>query len=137
MSRRGARAADQGGLPDSAGYTIATGAARGNLANLGAPVERANGQALGGALIPPIVIIALFVLAATTALAVNLRRRRFALLRTIGASRGQVRRAILAELAVCGLVGGLLGLVPGAALGALGVHALAAHRCCPPARGPG
>jgi putative ABC transport system permease protein len=113
------------------GYTIATGAARGDLADLNAPVERANGQVLGVAMIPPIVLVSLFVLAATTALAVNLRRRRFALLRTVGATRGQVRRAILAELAVCGVVGGLLGSLPGRALGALGVHALAAHQMLP------
>ena len=119
------------------GYTIATGAARGNLADLNAQVERANGQGLGAALIPPIVIIALFVLAATTALAVNLRRRRFALLRTVGATRGQVRRAILAELGVCGVAGGVLGSLPGMALGALGVRALAAHQLLPAGWGPG
>ena len=107
------RAALHGGR----GYTIATGAARGDVANLNAAVERSDGQILGAALIPPIVMISLFVLAATTALAVNLRRRRFALLRTVGATRGQVRRAILAELAGCGLAGGLLGWLPGAALG--------------------
>jgi len=121
------RAALHGGQ----GYTIATGAARGDVANLNAPIERANGQALGGALIPPIVLISLFVLAATTALAVNLRRRRYTRLRMAGATRGQVRRAILAELAVCGVAGGVLGFLPGAALGALGAHALAAHQMLP------
>jgi putative ABC transport system permease protein len=121
------RAALHGGQ----GYTIATGAARGDLANLNAAVERSNGQALGGALIAPIVMISLFVLASTTALAVNLRRRRFALLRAVGATRGQVRRAILAELVVCGAVGGALGWLPGVGLGAVGVHALAAHQMLP------
>ena len=121
------RAALHGGR----GYTIATGAARGDVADLNAAVERANGQVLGAALIPPIVTISLFVLAATTGLAVNLRRRRFALLRTVGATRGQVRRAILAELAVCGVAGGALGWLPGVALGGLGVHALAAHQMLP------
>jgi putative ABC transport system permease protein len=113
------------------GYTIATGAARGDVANLDAAVERSDGQILGVALIPPIVMISLFVLAATTGLAVNLRRRRYALLRTVGATRGQVRRAIWAELAGCGLAGGLLGWLPGAALGTAGVHALAAHQMLP------
>ena len=113
------------------GYTIATGAARGDVANLDAAVERSNGQALAGALIIPIVLISLFVLASTTALAVNLRRRRFALLRAVGATRGQVRRAILAELAVCGVVGGALAWLPGAALGPVGVRALAAHQMLP------
>jgi putative ABC transport system permease protein len=113
------------------GYTIATGAARGDVANLNAAVERSNGQSFAGALIVPIVMISLFVLASTTALAVNLRRRRFALLRAVGATRGQVRRAILTELAVCGMVGGALGWLPGAGLGALGVRALAAHEMLP------
>jgi hypothetical protein len=113
------------------GYTIATGPARGDLADLHAAVERSDGQVLGAALIPPIVMVSLFVLAATTGLAVNLRRRRFALLRTVGATRGQVRRAILAELAVCGAVGGGLAWLPGVALGGLGVRALAAHQMLP------
>jgi putative ABC transport system permease protein len=113
------------------GYTIATGAARGDVANLNAAVERSNGQGLAGALIAPIVLISLFVLASTTALAVNLRRRRFALLRAVGATRGQVRRAILTELAVCGAAGGALGWLPGTALGAAGVRALAAHQMLP------
>ena len=121
------RAALHGGR----GYTIATGPARGDVADLNAAVERSDGQILGAALIPPIVTISLFVLAATTALAVSLRRRRYALLRTVGATRGQVRRAILAELAVCGLAGGALGWLPGVALGGLGVHALAAHQMLP------
>jgi putative ABC transport system permease protein len=101
------------------------------VADLNAAVERSDGQVLGAALIPPIVTISLFVLAATTGLAVSLRRRRFALLRTVGATRGQVRRAILAELAVCGVAGGALGWLPGVALGGLGVHALAAHQMLP------
>jgi len=113
------------------GYTIATGAARGDVANLNAAVERSNGQSLAGAIIVPIAAISLFVLASTTALAVNLRRRRFALLRAVGATRGQVRRAILAELAVCGAVGGALGWLPGAALGAIGVRSLASHQLLP------
>ena len=118
-------------LHGGAGYTIATGSARGDVANLNAAVERANGSALGIALIPPIVTISLFVVAATTALAVNLRRRRYTRLRTAGATRGQVRRAIMAELAVCGVAGGVLGWLPGTALGALGVHALAGHQMLP------
>jgi len=112
-------------------YTIATGAARGDLANLNAPAERSNGQGLGAALVPPIVLISLFVLAATTALAVNLRRPRYTKLRMAGATRGQVRRSVMAELAVCGLAGGLLGFLPGLALGALGTHAMAAHGLLP------
>jgi putative ABC transport system permease protein len=133
LAQRIRAALPRDGVPG--GYTVATGAARGDLADLNAPIERSNGQGLGAALIPPIVLVSMFVLASTTALAVNLRRRRFALLRTIGASRGQVRRAILAELTVCGLAGGLLGVLPGAVLGVLGTHALAAHQMLPAGSG--
>jgi putative ABC transport system permease protein len=119
-------------LHGGAGYTIATGAARGDLANIDLPVERANGRQLGFALIPFIVATALFTLAATTALAVSLRRRRYALLRAVGATRGQVRRAVLAEQALLAVGGGILGYLPGALLGRLGVHALASHGVLPP-----
>ena len=118
-------------LHGGAGYTIATGAARGDVADLNAAVERSDGAGLGVALIIPIVVISMFVLASTTALAVNLRRRRFALLRAVGATRGQVRRAILTELLLCGAVGGALGWLPGAFLGARCVRALAAHQLLP------
>lgn len=119
-------------LHDSAGYTIATGAARADLADPGLAVEVANGQALGGAVIPMLIITALFALAATTALSVDLRRRRSALLRAIGATRGQVRRAVLAEQALLAVAGGLLGYLPGTVLGVLGVSALVAHGMLPP-----
>lgn len=118
-------------LRGGAGYTIATGAARGGLANLGLAVEMANGQALGAAVIPLLIITALFALAATTALSVDLRHRRFALLRAVGATRGQVRRAVLAEQALLAVAGGLLGYLPGVVLGALGVGALAGHGILP------
>src|SRR5450756_2446640 len=72
-------------------------------ASLDLPAERANGHDLCVTLIPFIVLTALFALAATTALAVSLRHRRFALLRAVGATRGQVRRAVLAEQALLAL----------------------------------
>jgi putative ABC transport system permease protein len=121
------RAALHGG----AGYTIATGAARADLANLDLPVVRANGRDLGITLIPFILLTALFALAATTALAVSLRRRRFALLRAAGATRGQVRRAVLAEQALLAAAGGVLGYLPGTLLGRTGVSALASHGILP------
>ncbi len=118
-------------LHGGARYAVATGQARADLANPGLAVEVANGRSLGGAVIPMLIITALFALAATTALAVDLRRRRYALLRAIGATRGQVRRAVLAEQALLAVAGGLLGYLPGMLLGALGVHALAAHGLLP------
>lgn len=119
-------------LHGAAGYDIAAGSARGALANPGLAIEAANGHALGGAVIPMLIITALFSLAATTALSVDLRRRRFALLRAVGATRGQIRRAILAEQALLAVAGGLLGFLPGTLAGAAGVRALAAHGLLPP-----
>ena len=119
-------------LHGGAGYTIATGAARGDLANINLPVERSTGRQLGFTLIPLILVTALFALAATTALAVSLRGRRYALLRAVGATRGQVRRAVLAEQALLGVGGGLLGYLPGALLGRVGVSAFAGHGLLPP-----
>jgi len=113
-------------------YTIATGAARGDLANLSVAAERVNGRTLAASVVPVIVLIAFFVLAGTTALSVSLRRRRFALLRAVGATRGQVRRAILGELALLGVAGGGVACLPGALLGAAGARALAAHGLFPP-----
>jgi len=118
-------------LHGGAGYTIATGATRADLANLGLAVEIANGQALGGAVIPLLIITALVTLAATTALSVELRRRRFALLRAVGATRGQLRRAVLAEQALLAVAGALIGYLPGTVLGALAVRALVAHGMLP------
>ena len=119
-------------LHGGAGYTIATGAARADLANLDLPVERSTGRQIGSTLIPLILLTALFALAATTALAVSLRGRRYALLRAVGATRGQVRRAVLAEQALLAAAGGLLGYLPGALLGRAGVSALASHGLLPP-----
>ena len=118
-------------LHGGTGYTIATGAARAELADPELAVEAANGHALGGAVIPLLIVIALFTLAATTALSVDLRRRRFALLRAVGATRGQVRRAVLAEQALLAVAGGLLGYLPGTLLSVLAVDALASHGLLP------
>ncbi len=119
-------------LHGGAGYTIATGAGRAELADPELAVQAANGHALGIAVIPLLIVIALFTLGATTALSVDLRRRRFALLRAVGATRGQVRRAVLAEQALLAVAGGLLGYLPGTLLSVLAVGALASHGLLPP-----
>ncbi|MGW8764857.1 FtsX-like permease family protein [Streptomyces sp. NPDC055815] len=65
--------------------------------------------------------VSVFVVASTFAFAVALRRREFGLLRTAGATPGQVRRLLLAEAAVLGV----LASAAGCALGALGGPLLA------------
>jgi putative ABC transport system permease protein len=118
-------------LPGGAGYTVADGAARAELADPQLAVEVANGHGLGAAVIPMLIITAMFTLAATTALSVELRRRRFALLRAVGATRGQVRRAVLAEQALLAVAGGLVGYLPGTLLSMAAVSALASHGLLP------
>ncbi|MFD3532369.1 FtsX-like permease family protein [Streptomyces sp. NPDC058664] len=65
--------------------------------------------------------VSVFVVASTFAFAVALRRREFGLLRTAGATPGQIRRLLLAEAMALGV----LASAAGCALGALGAPLLA------------
>ncbi|WP_426364545.1 FtsX-like permease family protein [Streptomyces sp. E-08] len=65
--------------------------------------------------------VSVFVVASTFAFAVALRRREFGLLRTAGATPGQIRRLLFTEAAVLGV----LASAAGCALGALGAPLLA------------
>ncbi|MEU0405232.1 FtsX-like permease family protein [Streptomyces sp. NPDC006197] len=65
--------------------------------------------------------VSVFVVASTFAFAVALRRREFGLLRTAGATPGQIRRLLLTEAAALGV----LASAAGCALGALGAPLLA------------
>ncbi|MCK8433707.1 ABC transporter permease [Streptomyces sp. D2-8] len=67
--------------------------------------------------------VSVFVVASTFAFAVAQRRRGFALLRTAGATPGQIRRAVLVEA----LVVGTLASAAGCALGSYGAPLLAAR----------
>ena len=99
----------------------------------GAAVESANGQALAGAVIPMLVITALFVLAAPPRCRWNLRRRRFALLRAVGATAA--RCAGRSSPSWPARRGRRRAWLPARhALGALAVSALAAHGMLPPGR---
>ncbi|HEX6884498.1 MAG TPA: ABC transporter permease [Planctomycetota bacterium] len=68
------------------------------------------------------VLVAIVLVATTLATAVVERRAVIALLRSLGASQGQLGAAVLAESAAIGLAGGLLGVV----LGWAGARAIAA-----------
>ncbi|MFR0354220.1 FtsX-like permease family protein [Streptomyces sediminimaris] len=63
-----------------------------------------------------VLLVAVFVLCATTSLSVRHRRREIALLRAIGTTPGQIRRMLAAEAAATGLVAGVLGSPLGLAL---------------------
>ncbi|MBB5874003.1 putative ABC transport system permease protein [Allocatelliglobosispora scoriae] len=62
------------------------------------------------------VLAGMFVIANTFTMLVAQRTRQFALLRAVGARRRQVRRAVLAEAAVLGLVGATIGAATGLGL---------------------
>ncbi|MFF1699225.1 FtsX-like permease family protein [Streptomyces sp. NPDC058257] len=59
------------------------------------------------------VFVAVFVVSSTFAFAVSQRRREFALLRTIGATRRQVRRMVLSEAWLIAVVASALGALTG------------------------
>jgi putative ABC transport system permease protein len=67
------------------------------------------------------LLVGMFVIANTFTMLVTQRVRQFALLRAVGASRRQVRRAVLAEAAALGLVGAVVGTALGIGLGVLAV----------------
>ena len=68
--------------------------------------------------------IAMFVLAGTIAFAVEGRRRQIALVRAIGATPGQVRRMLLLQTGLIGLVAGAAGCLAATVLFGPFVHAL-------------
>ena len=68
--------------------------------------------------------IAIFVVAGTIGFAVARRRREIALLRAVGATPGQVRRLLLGESALVGLLAGAAGCLAASALLAPFTHAL-------------
>ena len=69
------------------------------------------------------LFVAVFLIFNTFSMLVAQRTRELALLRAVGASRGQVRRSVLAEAAVLGLLAAALGVV-GGILVSLGLRAL-------------
>ncbi|MEU7570850.1 FtsX-like permease family protein [Micromonospora sp. NPDC049240] len=80
------------------------------------------------------VVVAGFVIANTFAIVLAQRSRRTALLRLVGATRGQVYRATLAEAALTGLFASVLGVLAGTALSA-GLGALLGGTGAPVADG--
>jgi putative ABC transport system permease protein len=113
------------------GYTIATGAARGAVENPAVAGDDADIEGLGGSAGADIILIALFVVAGTIALSVSQRHRQFALLRAVGATGGQVRRAVLAEMVALGVAGGVAGWLPGCWLAGLAVRGMVSHDLLP------
>ena len=81
------------------------------------------------------VLISLFVAASTVALSVSERASTCALLRAVGATPGQVRRTVMAELAVLGALASL-GYLLGVWLASFTVRGFAAHQVVPASTRP-
>lgn len=69
------------------------------------------------------LLVGMFVIANTFTMLVTQRVRQFALLRAVGATRRQVRRAVLLESAALGVVGATIGAAVGIGLGLLAMWA--------------
>jgi len=91
------------------GAAVLTGSARGQAEDVQAAGEGTDMTDFAFGAGVPVALIALFVVAGAAGRSVASRRRGYALLRAIGATPGQVRRAVAGEMAVLGVVGGLLG----------------------------
>ena len=105
-------------------YGVVAGADRGAAENPAIAGDDSDIEGLGGSAGADIIIISLLVVAGTVALSVSQRHRQFALLRAVGATPGQVRLAVIAELAALGVAGGVAGWLPGCWLAALAVHGM-------------
>jgi putative ABC transport system permease protein len=112
-------------------YAVVTGAARSAAENPAIAGDASNIEGLGGSAGADIIIISLFVVAGTVALSVSQRHRQFALLRAVGATPGQVRLAVIAELAALGVLGGVAGWLPGCWLASLAVHGMINRQLLP------
>ncbi|MEJ4113576.1 ABC transporter permease [Corynebacterium kroppenstedtii] len=59
------------------------------------------------------VIVGTFIIANTFSMIVAQRQREFALLRSLGASRGHITRSVLVEAAIIGVIGSVIGIAAG------------------------
>ncbi|MEU9113003.1 FtsX-like permease family protein [Streptomyces sp. NPDC048483] len=112
---RAVAAAAQRAVP--AGYHARTGKA---LADAAGRQSDAEADDLRLTMLPfaaVTLLVGMFVIANTFTMLVSQRTRQFALLRAVGARKRQVRRGVLVEAAVLGVVGGTIGTLAGVALG--------------------
>ncbi|MFJ9419647.1 ABC transporter permease [Streptomyces sp. NPDC101227] len=109
------KAAVQKTVPDD--YHVETGSA---LTDAAVRQSDSEAQDLRMTMLPfaaVALLVGMFVIANTFTMLVSQRTRQFALLRAVGARKGQVRTGIIAEAGVLGLAGGTIGTLAGVALG--------------------
>ncbi|WP_328655854.1 ABC transporter permease [Streptomyces sp. NBC_00334] len=98
------------------GARVHTGDDRGAVEDRGLGYAKEMLTGLGGSFGGISAAVAVFTASGTVALSVAQRAREFALLRAIGATPRQIRRAVAAEALLVAPVAGLVGCLPGAAL---------------------
>ncbi len=111
--------------------SVVTGNNRGEAENLGAASDLSSFSDLAVATGIINVLVSLFVAASTVALSVAERTRSWALLRAVGATPGQVRRMVMAELAVLGVLAGAARYLPGIWLASVTVRGFVGHQLAP------
>ncbi|MEV1079271.1 FtsX-like permease family protein [Streptomyces sp. NPDC050211] len=102
-------------LADS-GVKVHTGDDRGAVEDRGLGYAREMLTGLGGSFGGIAAMVAVFTASGTVALSVAQRAREFALLRAVGATPRQIRRAVAAEALLVAPAAGLVGFLPGIGL---------------------
>jgi putative ABC transport system permease protein len=97
-----------------------------NISELLDGVDILTGMALGFAALA--LFVAGFVITNTFAVLVAQRTRQLALLRCVGATKGQVRREVLGQAAVLGFLASLVGIALGTALATVGAALVASSQ---------
>ncbi|WP_345962821.1 FtsX-like permease family protein [Streptomyces sp. BRB040] len=98
------------------GAQTLTGDDRGEVEDHGLAYAKETLFAVGGSFGGIATLVAVFTAAGTVALSVGQRTREFALLRAVGATPRQIRRAVAAEALLVAPLAGLLGCLPGIGL---------------------
>ncbi|MFJ6440139.1 ABC transporter permease [Streptomyces sp. NPDC091649] len=98
------------------GAEVRTGDDRGAVEDPGLGYAKETLFGLGGSFGGIATIVAVFTAAGTVALSVSQRSREFALLRAVGATPRQVRRAVASEALLVAPLAGLVGCLPGIGL---------------------
>ncbi|WP_406098765.1 ABC transporter permease [Streptomyces sp. NBC_01013] len=98
------------------GAQVHTGDGRGSVENHGLAYAKETLTGLGGSFGGIATLVAVFTASGTVALSVAQRAREFALLRAVGATPRQIRRAVAAESLLVAPLAGLVGCLPGVGL---------------------
>jgi putative ABC transport system permease protein len=98
------------------GVQVHTGDDRGAVEDPGLGYAKVTLFGIGGSFGAIAAIVAVFTAAGTVALSVSQRAREFALLRAVGATPRQVRRAVASEALLVAPLAGIIGCLPGIGL---------------------